>query len=133
MDVDGVLTDGRLFNVPGPDGKMVGKSTSVNQLRQVIERVAPANSRIMITGYSGAGKELTARLIHAHSARSEAPFVVVNAPAITPEGMESELFGVEPGPDRPKRVGALEERPAGELLVKAAQSDAVLSRARVKA
>ena len=61
----------------------------------MIEKVAPTNSRILIVGPSGAGKELTARTIHAHSGRADGPFVVINAAAITPERMESELFGVE--------------------------------------
>jgi two-component system nitrogen regulation response regulator NtrX len=56
-------------------------------------------------------------MIHAHSVRAEGPFVVVNAPAITPEGMESELFGVDAGPDRARRVGALEEAHGGTLYL----------------
>src|SRR5436305_3897539 len=74
---------------------LVGRSPAVNQLRHVIEKVAPTNSRILIVGPSGAGKELTARTIHIHSGRADGPFVVINAAAITPERMESELFGVE--------------------------------------
>ena len=101
----------------GGSNALVGSSTAVANLRRLIERVGPANSRILISGPAGSGKELTARLIHSHSTRAEAPFVVVNAPAITPEGMESELFGVEPGPDRPKRVGALEEAHGGTLYL----------------
>jgi len=101
----------------GATTSLVGASTAVGNLRRLIERVGPANSRILISGPAGSGKELTARLIHGHSARAEGPFVVVNAPAITPEGMESELFGVEPGPDRPKRVGALEEAHGGTLYL----------------
>src|SRR3954464_10274752 len=79
-----------------PQGStLVGKSPAINQLRHVIEKVSPTNSRIMIVGPSGAGKELTARTIHTHSGRADGPFVVINAAAITPERMESELFGVE--------------------------------------
>src|ERR1043165_3168119 len=74
---------------------LVGRSPAVNQLRHVIEKVSPTNSRVLIVGPSGAGKELTARTIHAHSGRADGPFVVINAAAITPERMESELFGVE--------------------------------------
>src|SRR5271167_1989678 len=84
----------------GADLKLIGASSAMNNLKRLIERVGPANSRVLISGPAGSGKELAARLIHAHSARSEGPFVVVNAPAITPEGMESELFGVEAGPGR---------------------------------
>src|SRR6266699_4989456 len=71
---------------------LVGSSTAMNQLRQTIDKVAPTNSRILIVGPSGAGKELTARTIHALSGRSEGPFVVINAAAMMPERMEEELF-----------------------------------------
>src|SRR6187431_3688809 len=74
---------------------VIGQSPPINQLRQIIEKVAPTNSRILIVGPSGAGKELAARTLHRLSARAEAPFVVINAAAITPERMEVELFGVD--------------------------------------
>ena len=74
---------------------LVGKSPCMNQLRQTIDRAAKANSRIMIVGPSGGGKELVARTLHAMSSRAEGPFVVINAAAITPDRMEVELFGVE--------------------------------------
>ena len=67
-----------------PDG-IVGQSTMVSQLRQQIERVAPTNARVMISGPPGSGKELTARSLHQLSARSGGPFVVINAAAITPD------------------------------------------------
>src|SRR5450432_3906449 len=67
---------------------LVGGSGAISHLRQTIDKVAPTNSRILIVGPSGAGKELTARTIHALSTRAEAPFVVINAAAITPERME---------------------------------------------
>ena len=101
----------------GTVNKMVGKSTSVNQLRQVIERVAPANSRIMITGYAGSGKELTARMIHEASARAAGPFVVINAATITPETMEHELFGTEAVNGEGRKVGRLEEAHGGTLYI----------------
>jgi two-component system nitrogen regulation response regulator NtrX len=101
----------------GVELSLVGASSAIANLRRLIERVGPANSRVMISGPAGSGKELTARMIHAHSARADGPFVVVNAPAITPEGMEPELFGVEAGPERPRRVGALEEAHGGTLYL----------------
>jgi two-component system nitrogen regulation response regulator NtrX len=101
----------------GAETKLVGSSSAMANLRRLIERVGPANSRVLISGPAGSGKELTARLIHAHSSRAEGPFIVVNAPAITPEGMEPELFGVEAGADRPRRVGALEEAHGGTLYL----------------
>jgi two-component system nitrogen regulation response regulator NtrX len=97
---------------------LVGRSTAINQLRQTIEKVAPTNSRILIVGPSGAGKELTARTIHGHSARANGPFVVINAAAITPERMEIELFGVEQSNGAQERkIGALEEAHGGTLFI----------------
>ena len=97
---------------------LVGHSAAANQLRQTIEKVAPTNSRILIVGPSGSGKELAARTIHSHSARAEGPFVVINAAAITPEHMEIELFGVEGSNGTTSRkVGALEEAHGGTLFV----------------
>src|SRR5579863_4940178 len=101
----------------GAELTLVGASSAMNNLRRIIERVGPANSRVLIAGPAGSGKELAARLIHAHSVHAEGPFVVVNAPASTPEGMESELFGVDSGPDRARRVGALEEAHGGTLYL----------------
>jgi two-component system nitrogen regulation response regulator NtrX len=96
---------------------LIGQSTAMSQLRQQIERVAPTNARIMITGPSGAGKELAARSIHHLSARAGGPFVVINAAAITPERMEEALFGVEAAKGRARRIGALEEAHGGTLFI----------------
>jgi len=97
---------------------LIGKSPAVNQLRQTIEKVAPTNSRILIVGPSGAGKELTARTLHSMSSRAAGPFVVINAAAITPERMETELFGVEQANGTQNRkVGALEEAHGGTLFI----------------
>jgi two-component system, NtrC family, nitrogen regulation response regulator NtrX len=97
---------------------LVGHSTSVNQLRHVVEKVAPTNSRILIVGPSGSGKELAARTIHNLSERARGPFVVINAAAITPERMEVELFGVEqPSGSEGRKVGALEEAHGGTLFI----------------
>src|ERR1700704_436713 len=97
---------------------LVGHSTAINQLRQTIEKVAPTNSRILIVGPSGAGKELTARTIHTASGRADGPFIVINAAAITPERMESKLFGVEAANGtNDRKVGALEEAHHGTLFI----------------
>ena len=97
---------------------VIGHSPPVNQLRQIIEKVAPTNSRILIIGPSGAGKELAARTLHRLSARAEAPFVVINAAAITPERMEVELFGVdESNGSYARKVGALEEANGGTVFI----------------
>jgi two-component system nitrogen regulation response regulator NtrX len=97
---------------------LVGHSTAINQLRATIDKVAPTNSRTLIVGPSGSGKELTARTIHGHSGRAGGPFVVINAAAITPERMEIELFGVEQSDGaQARKVGALEEAHGGTLFI----------------
>jgi two-component system nitrogen regulation response regulator NtrX len=101
----------------GAVNRLVGSSAAINNLRRVIERVGPANSRVLISGPAGAGKELTARLIHEHSSRADGPFLVINAPTMAPDRMEAELFGVEAGPDRARQVGALEEAHGGTLYI----------------
>src|SRR5690242_21368793 len=97
---------------------LVGRSAAIAQLRQAIDRVAPTNSRVLVVGPSGAGKELAARTLHQQSARSSGPFVVINAAAITPERMEIELFGVDQanGSDG-RKPGALEEAHGGTLFL----------------
>ena len=96
---------------------LIGRSAAIGQLRQVIDKVAPTNSRILIVGPSGSGKELAARTIHQLSSRASGPFIVVNAAAITPERMEIELFGVDQsnGSDG-RKPGALEEAHGGTLF-----------------
>lgn len=101
----------------GEATELIGTSQSMNHLRQSIERVAPTNSRIMVVGPSGCGKELVARAIHRLSSRKEGPFVTVNAASITPERMEIELFGTEPSNGGERKVGALEEAHRGILYI----------------
>lgn len=97
---------------------LTGRSAAMNQLRQTIDRAAKANSRILIVGPSGAGKELAARTLHTASARSTGPFVVINAAAITPERMEVELFGIEQSNgEQARKAGALEEAHGGTLFI----------------
>ncbi len=97
---------------------LVGKSAAMSQLRQTIEKVARTNSRILLVGPSGSGKELTARAIHQISNFSTGPFVVLNAAAITPDRMEVELFGQDKtnGSDT-RKSGALEEAHGGTLFI----------------
>jgi two-component system nitrogen regulation response regulator NtrX len=97
---------------------LVGHSPSINLLRQTVEKVSPTNSRILIVGPSGAGKELTARAVHAASTRIDGPFVVINAAAMTPELMEIELFGAEAqNGTQERKIGALEEADGGSLFI----------------
>ena len=74
---------------------MVGVFVSDLELFGGSSSAAPVNSRVLITGAAGSGKELTARCIHEASPRAGGPFVVINAATITPENMEVELFGRE--------------------------------------
>ncbi len=96
---------------------LIGGSQVMAQLRAAIDRVAQTNSRVLITGPAGAGKELVARLLHERSARGPAPFVAINAASIAPERMESEIFGEE-GPDgRPRKIGVFEQAHNGTLFL----------------
>ena len=101
----------------GQAERIVGRSTIINQLRSQIDRVAPTNARVLITGSPGTGKELAARSLHAASARSNGPFVVINAATITPDRMEEALFGVEGGEGRNRVTGSLEEAHGGTLYI----------------
>ena len=101
----------------GASDRMVGKSGVMNQLRQLVERVGAVNSRILISGAPGTGKEMVARALHAASQRADGPFVVINAATMTPESMEIELFGIEASDKAGRKVGALEEAHGGTLYI----------------
>jgi two-component system nitrogen regulation response regulator NtrX len=101
----------------GEARQLLGASAAMNHLRTMIEKIAPTNSRIMISGASGAGKELVARALHELSTRKQGPFVVLNAATITPERMEHELFGTETSNGDARKVGALEEAHGGTLYL----------------
>ena len=73
--------------------KIIGTSTAINEIHEMIDKVAPTEARVLITGENGTGKELVAHHLHQKSNRSEAPFVEVNCAAIPSELIESELFG----------------------------------------
>jgi len=76
------------------DNQLVGQSALIAQLRQKIARVAPTNSRVLITGPSGAGKELIARLLHGQSGRAKGPFKAVNAASMVPQRVEEDQVDV---------------------------------------
>jgi len=99
-----------------PDG-LIGKSQSVQQLRQMISKIASANSRIMISGPPGSGKELAARLLHAASPRGKGEFVAVSAADMTPERIDLELFGEEGEGGRPRKIGVFERAHGGTLFL----------------
>jgi two-component system nitrogen regulation response regulator NtrX len=104
----------------GVVGEIVGNSPFVQQIRQALEKVGPTNSRVLVTGPAGSGKEVVARIIHGRSRRAEAPFVVVNCAAMHPDRMEIELFGTEyghDGSDSPRKIGTFEQAHGGTLLL----------------
>ena len=73
--------------------EMIGKSEAMEQIKAIIDKVAPTEARVLITGENGTGKELVAHHLHQKSARSKGPIIEVNCAAIPPELIESELFG----------------------------------------
>lgn len=97
---------------------LVGRSAIMNQLRQSIERVAPTNSRVFISGPPGSGKEVVARVLHQKSRRADGPFVVLNCAVMRPDLVEVELFGTEESMNgQPRKVGLLEQAHGGTLLL----------------
>ena len=96
--------------------RLIGDSQHITQIRQKIDRIAPTNSRVLISGPSGSGKELIARTIHSKSTRSSGPFKAVNAASMVPERVEVELFGVENAGDVAK-TGLLEQAHKGTLYI----------------
>ncbi|UPT61130.1 MAG: sigma-54 dependent transcriptional regulator [Hyphomonadaceae bacterium JAD_PAG50586_4] len=97
--------------------ELIGSSTVMAALRGAIERVSQTNSRVLISGPAGSGKELVARLLHERSARTGGPFIAINAASIAPDRMESEIFGEE-GPDgRARKIGVFEQAHAGTLFL----------------
>jgi two-component system nitrogen regulation response regulator NtrX len=98
------------------DGLM-GKSAAAQALRQLIAKVAPANSRVLVSGPPGSGKELVARLIHGSSSRSRNEFVAVSAAGMAPERLDVELFGEEGENGRPRKIGVFERAHGGTLYL----------------
>ncbi len=95
---------------------ITGRSQAINSLRQNIEKVAATNSRILIHGPSGSGKEVAARQIHERSNRSRSSFIVVSAASMEPHRMEQELFGVEQNGGVVK-TGLFERAHGGTLFI----------------
>ena len=99
---------------------MVGKSAAIQRVREIIDKVAPTEARVLITGPNGTGKEVVAHLIHENSARANAPMVEVNCAAIPSELIESELFGHMKGSFTgavKDRAGKFEQADGGTLFL----------------
>jgi two-component system nitrogen regulation response regulator NtrX len=99
-----------------PDG-LIGKSVVTQQLRGLIAKLASANSRVLIAGPPGSGKETVARLIHGASPRARNEFVAISAAGMTPERVDSELFGEELEGGRPAKIGVFERAHGGTLYL----------------
>jgi len=100
--------------------EMIGESAPMQKIRETIEKVAPTDARVLITGENGSGKELVARRLHELSNRSHAPLVEVNCAAIPSELIESELFGHEKGSFTSaikQRIGKFEQASGGTLFM----------------
>jgi two-component system, NtrC family, nitrogen regulation response regulator NtrX len=101
----------------GKDVPLVGISNAISQLKGAIERVAPTESRVLVSGPAGAGKEVVARLLHGASARSEGPLIILNCATMAPDRMEIELFGSENDVDGSIVPGTFEQANGGTLLL----------------
>ncbi len=99
--------------------ELIGQSGPISQVKQVIEKVAPTSSRVLITGQAGVGKEVVARMIHERSPRASGPFVVINCATMHPDRMEFELFGAEGDAEdaETSRTGKFEMAHGGTLLL----------------
>ncbi len=100
------------------DYDIIGKSSAVNQVRQIVERVAPTGSRVLIMGPSGSGKETVARALHKQSRRADGPFVVINCASMPSDQLELELFGTEHGAQAgARKIGVFEQAHGGTLYL----------------
>ncbi|MEQ8523078.1 sigma-54 dependent transcriptional regulator [Gracilimonas sp.] len=100
--------------------EIIGESKAISQIKSLIDKVAPTQSRVLITGENGTGKELVAKWIHEKSPRSSGPFVEVNCAAIPSDLLESELFGHEKGAftgASDQRIGKFEQADGGTLFL----------------
>jgi len=98
MDKTSLVTETKVLKKKiGKSYEMIGDSKALNNIREMIEKVAPTDARVLITGSNGSGKELVAREIHNKSSRANASLIEVNCAAIPSELIESELFGHEKG------------------------------------
>jgi DNA-binding NtrC family response regulator len=100
--------------------EMIGDSPGITKIKETIEKVAPTEARILITGENGVGKELVARWVHEKSNRADGPLVEVNCAAIPSELIESELFGHEKGSFTSaikQRIGKFEQANGGTLFL----------------
>ncbi len=99
---------------------IIGESKAIEEIKEMIAKVAPSDARVLVTGPNGSGKELVARQLHENSNRAKAPFIEVNCAAIPSELIESELFGHEKGAFTSavkQRKGKFEQADGGTLFL----------------
>ena len=102
----------------GTSTQMIGKSNAIAALIDNLDKVAVTNSRILITGPAGSGKEVAARYVHQHSKRHDQNFVMLNCATLRAQDLEAELFGWEErGPGGERKIGMLEQAHGGTLLL----------------
>ena len=100
-----------------PQADLIGDSPAIKALRQMLEKAAQSNSRVLITGPSGSGKKLVARHIHQHSERSKGRFVLADCATLSPDDATAELFGTEAGESSQRIVGLFEQAHGGTLYL----------------
>jgi two-component system nitrogen regulation response regulator NtrX len=97
--------------IQGQASELLGDSTAIDKLRQIIERAAPTNSRVLLTGEAGTGKNVVAQMIHSMSERADAPYLLVNCASLDPDHLEEKLFGGG------QAQGLLEQAHGGTLVL----------------
>jgi DNA-binding NtrC family response regulator len=121
LDKSTLITETKVLKKKVSKGfEMVGESGAIRQVKQIVDKVAPTDARVLITGANGTGKELVARSLHDKSTRAAGPFIEVNCAAIPSELIESELFGHEKGAFTSaikQRKGKFEQADGGTIFL----------------
>ena len=123
MDKSSLITDNKVLKrrvSKTKTQKIIGESTPILKIKETIERVAPTDARVLITGSNGTGKELVARWLHTKSGRADGPIIEVNCAAIPSELIESELFGHEKGSFTgayKQKIGKFEQANGGTIFL----------------
>ena len=121
MDRSNLLTDVKVLRrKANRTEEMIGRSEAITRIKDTIDKVAPTDARVLVTGENGSGKELVAKWLHEKSHRAKGPFVEVNCAAIPGELIESELFGHEKGSFTSavkQRIGKFEQAHGGTLFL----------------
>ena len=121
LNKSNLITETRVLKKKvGKTSEMVGKSGAIKKVKEIVDKVAPTDARVLITGANGTGKELVARSLHEKSSRAEGPFIEVNCAAIPSELIESELFGHEKGAFTSaikQRKGKFEQADGGTIFL----------------